>query len=104
MNNARNTQLNSKAVMTDGRSHGFRQAKDKTLAILPTGYTLEIFRRPDGETQCVWLPKRPDFKQRAVREAVLPHYDTAIRAFASTFGKPVWVHGSAYESGVMVGS
>ncbi len=104
MNIARNTQLHSKAVMTDGRSHGFTQAKDKSLAFLPTGHTLEIYRRPDGETECVWLPKRPDFKQRAVREAILPHYDAAIASFASMFGKPVWVNGSAYENGARVGS
>lgn len=61
---ARRTQDHSNAIMTDGRSHGFRQATEKTLAILP-GYTLEIYRRPDGETQCVWHPKRPDFNRVA---------------------------------------
>ncbi len=82
-----------------GRSAGFNQATDKTLAILPTGLTIEIYRKPDGTTQCEWFPKRPDFKQRPVRDSIIPHYATAMQAYAELFGAPGYIHGSAYEGG-----
>lgn len=89
---------------THQQTPGFKAARDKLVALFPTGHKAEIYRRSDGETQVEWLPKRPNLKQHAVREAILPHYDAAILAFATQFGKPVWVHGSAYEDGAKVGS
>ncbi len=82
-----------------GRTTGFNQATDKTLAILPTGLTIEIYRRPDGATQCEWFPKRPNFKHSSVRDSIIPHYATAVHAYAEQFGAPGYVHGSAYEGG-----
>jgi hypothetical protein len=82
-----------------GRTAGFNMATDKTLAIMPTGLTIEIYRRTDGATQCEWFPERPDFKQRTVRDSIIPHYATAMQAYADQFGAPGYIHGSAYEGG-----
>ncbi|MGV1775383.1 hypothetical protein ACQZ6H_10665 [Agrobacterium fabrum] len=82
-----------------GRSAGFNQATDKTLAILPTDLTIEIYRRPDGTTQCNWFPQRPNLKHVTVRNKVIPHYATAMEAYAEQFGNPGHVHGSAYDYG-----
>lgn len=104
MNRARNTHSQyysgiNATVTGNGRTAGFNQATDKTLAILPTGLTIEIYRRPDGATQCEWFPNRPNFKHRTVRDSVFPHYATAMGAYAEQFGVPGHIHGSAYEGG-----
>lgn len=90
------TRKTNHRTATHQQTPGYQAARDKMTALFPTGHKAEIYRRSDGETQVEWLPKRPNFKQHAVREAILPHYDAAMLAFASMFGKPVWVHGSAY--------
>lgn len=104
MNRARKTHTHYTAGMRatmggNGRTAGFNAARYKTLAILPTGLTIEIYRRPDGTTQCEWFPKRPDFRQRTVRDSVFPQYATAVQAYADQFGVPGQIHGSAYEGG-----
>lgn len=82
-----------------GRTAGFNAATDKTLAILPTGLTIEIYRKPDGTTRCEWFPERPNFRQHTVRDSVILHYATAMQAYADQFGVPGHIHGSAYEGG-----
>ncbi len=104
MSNARKTdsQYTTGMIATmggNGRTVGFNRSTNKTLAILPMGVTIEIYRRPDGTTQCDWFPKRPDFQHSTVRESVFPHYATAMQAYADQFGAPGHVHGSAYEGG-----
>ena len=83
----------------NGRTAGFNATTAKTLALLPTGLTIEIYRRPDGDTQCEWFPARPNFKHRTVRDSVIPHYATAMQAYTNLFGAPGHIHGSAYEGG-----
>ncbi len=104
MNTVRKTHIQYSAGINasmggNGRTSGFNAATDKTLAVLPTGLTLEIYRKPDGTTQCEWLPKVPNFRQKYIRDAVFPHYATAMQAYADQFGPPAHIHGSAYEGG-----
>lgn len=81
------------------RSAGFNAATDKTLSVMHSGLTVEIYRRDDGDTQTNWFPARPNFKHRTVRDFVFPHYATAMQAYTNLFGAPGYIHGSAYEGG-----
>lgn len=100
----RNTAKTHGIAGTHKQTTGYQEARDKLMAILPTGVGVEIYRRPDGSTQVNWLPARPNFRLRAVRQSILPGYDVAVAEYTSAFGAPVKIHGSAYESGARAGT
>jgi len=67
--------------MTINRTDEFNSAEHKLTAKLPLKYTVDIYRRRDGDVQCLWSPTVPDFTSRHVRRKVLPAYQTAMLAF-----------------------
>ncbi|MCR6722805.1 hypothetical protein [Agrobacterium fabrum] len=79
------------------RTDGYNKATDKVLFLLPEGYELEAYRRPDGDTQLAWYPRQPNWRVHGVRERHMPHYQQAIALYAEQYGKPGIVYGSAHE-------
>jgi hypothetical protein len=67
--------------MTINWTHEFNSAEHKVTAKLPLKYTVDIYRRGDGDVQCLWSPSVPNFTSRHVRRKVLPAYQAAMMTF-----------------------
>lgn len=70
--------------MTINRTDEFNSAENKITATLPLKFTVDIYRRGDGDIQCLWSPYVPNFSKRHVRRKVLPAYQAAMLTFIAS--------------------
>lgn len=84
-------------------SASYRVATQRAAVEIPGGLRTELYRRPDGQTQCSWLPQGPDFKRQEVRAYVLSYYDSLVHEFEERFGSAGLIHGAAYEVSTKAG-